>query len=127
MPDFSFTKGERLSGRNAISALFQSGRGVSAPPFKLMYRPVSGEPYPVRVAIAVPKRLYRKAVDRNLLKRRIREAYRQQKPVLYRQLSDRGVSIHLVVQYQHREILPFHILEKALQQGLEQLMNGLTE
>ena len=126
MPDFSFHKGERLSGKKAISALFQSGRGFTAPPFKFLYLPASGEPYPVRVVIAVPKRLFRKAVDRNLLKRRIREAYRQQKPALYHLLSGAEVSIHLVIQYQHREILPFSVLSEALQKGLKQLGRELT-
>jgi ribonuclease P protein component len=126
MPDFSFNKGERLTGYKSISALFQSGRGLNVPPFRFIYLPASGEPVPVRTAITVPKRLFRKAVERNLLKRRIREAYRQQKSAIYKQLSQKEIAIHLVIQYQHREILPYHVLAEALQKGLDQLMSELT-
>lgn len=126
MPDFSFHKGERLTGYKAISALFQSGRGVNAPPFRFIFLPATGETYPVRTAITVPKRLFRKAVERNLLKRRIREAYRQQKAALYQHLSRKEIAIHLVIQYQHREILPYHVLADALQKGLDQLIRELS-
>lgn len=126
MPDFSFNKGERLTGYKAISALFQSGRGLNVPPFRFIYLPATGEAVPVRAAITVPKRLFRKAVERNLLKRRIREAYRQQKSAIYQQLSRKGVAIHLVIQYQHREILPYHVLEEGLQKGLDQLICELS-
>lgn len=127
MSDFSFKKRERLSGKKAISALFLSGRGVTVPPFRFLYLPASGESYPARVVITVPKRLYRKAVDRNLLKRRIREAYRLQKPELYRQLSEKGAMIHLVIQYQQGEIMPFAPLAEALEKGLGRLVREVNE
>lgn len=126
MSDFSLSKGERLSGKKAISALFLWGNGVTVPPFRFLYLPASGTPYPVRIAITVPKRLFRKAVDRNLLKRRIREAYRLQKPELYGQLSGKGVAIHLIIQYQHGEVMPFDTLSKALHKGLEKLLSELS-
>jgi len=126
MPDFSFKKGERLAGKKEISALFLSGRGVTFPPFRFLYLPASGGPYPARTAIAVPKRLYRRAVDRNLLKRRIREAYRLMKPAIYRQLNEKGMKIHLVIQYRHESLLPFEPLKEALQKGIEQLMHEIS-
>ena len=126
MPDFSFKKGERLTGKKEISALFLSGRGVTFPPFRFLYLPASGGLYPVRIAIAVPKRLYRRAVDRNLLKRRIREAYRLLKPALYRHLNEKGMEIHLVIQYRHESLLPFVPLKEALRKGLEQLMSEVS-
>lgn len=126
MPDFSFRKGERLTGKKEISALFISGRGVNCPPFRFLYLPASGEPYPVRTAITVPKRLYGRAVDRNLLKRRIREAYRLYKPTMCRRLNEKGVAIHLVIQYRHEAMLPFASLKEALQKGLEQLVQEVS-
>ncbi len=126
MPDFSFKKGERLTGKKEISALFLSGRGVTCPPFRFLYLPAGSGPYPVRIAIAVPKRLFRRAVDRNLLKRRIREAYRLLKPALYRRLNEKGMEIHLVIQYRHESLLSFVPLKEALQKGLEQLMSEVS-
>ena len=80
------------------------------------------------MAVSVPKRLFKKAVDRNLLKRRIREAYRLQKPALYSMVSgDKDRKLHLVIQYQQRDISDYHIIEKALFKGLDKLLVQLKE
>lgn len=74
------------------------------------------------IAVSVPKRLFRKAVDRNLLKRRIKEAYRKNKAIL---LEDNGLSadgqLHLVIQYKNREILPYSKIEESLVKALRAL------
>ena len=77
----SFTKGEKLCGVKTISELFSGGRTLNLPPLRIIYRIMPGRHFhePVRVLISVPKRYFRKAVDRNLIRRRIREAYRQNK------------------------------------------------
>jgi ribonuclease P protein component len=126
MPRFSLTKGERLTGNKAIASLFQSGRGFSVPPLRFIYLPVEAGEIPARMAVAVPKRLFRKAVDRNLLKRRIREAYRIQKEDLFRQLSEKGTSVHLVIQYQRKEIEEYQRIGDAVKKGLRQLALEIT-
>ena len=73
------------------------------------------------MAVSVPKRLFKRAVDRNLLKRRIREAYRKQKPELYSSLMDNGISVQIVVQYRGREIANFKTIEQRLQLALKQM------
>ena len=79
----------------------------------------------MRMAVSVPKRLFKRAVDRNLLKRRIREAYRLQKPYLFDFLEEAGLSLQLVIQYKGREINDFQTIEKKLQEGLENLKKKL--
>ena len=75
------------------------------------------------MAVSVPKRLFKRAVDRNLLKRRIREVYRYRKPDLYDLLNKKGVQIRMVIQYRDREITDLRTIEK----GFERAIRKITE
>ncbi len=83
--NFSFPKSERLTQIKVIDSLFQKdSTNVSQRfvyPFRVLYlsNTQSNLEFP-QIVISVPKRKFKKAVDRNLLKRRIREAYRLNKP-----------------------------------------------
>lgn len=79
------------------------------------------------MAVSVPKRLFKRAVDRNLLKRRIREAYRLNKVELYSLLDQKNRKLNMVIQYQQREITDFHIIEQGLLKGLVKLIDKLKE
>ena len=84
--------------------------------------------HPVAMAVSVPKRLFKKAVDRNLLKRRIKEAYRLNKASFYDlMVQDKSKCLHLVVQYQHRDIKAFHEIQEGLLRGLAKLEDQLKE
>ena len=78
-------KRERLSGHKQIDALFGGGsQSVTVYPIRTVYRLSAcseGQP-PVRLLVSVPKRHFKHAVDRNLVKRQLREAYRQEKHLL---------------------------------------------
>jgi len=126
MSEFTFKKAERLSSRKAIAALFQTGRIQVSTPVRILYR-VSGEGvYPASMAVSIPKRLFRRAVDRNLLKRRIREIYRKNKPLFYDQLNRAGIRLELVIQYQKREMVSYGELENGLKRGLNNVLSDLT-
>jgi len=77
------------------------------------------------MAVSVPKRLFKKAVDRNLLKRRIREAYRLNKKGLHELVLRKDLKLILVIQYKHREIEGYHSIEEALLIGLKKLAQKL--
>jgi len=126
MPELSFKKGERLSSRKSISSLFKTGKVIKVYPLRILYAHVEEEKFPASVAISVPKRLFKKAVDRNLLKRRIREAYRQNKPLFYSWLSELDQQVILVIQYQHRDILDYNSINAALKEALEKLFLKLN-
>ncbi len=79
-------KQERLSGHKQIDALFGGGsQSVTVYPIRAVYRlsACSGGQPPVRLLVSVPKRHFKHAVDRNRVKRQLREAYRLQKQVLH--------------------------------------------
>ena len=125
MPDFSFKKRERLTSSKSISLLFQQGQSRSSFPIRILYSVREEGDIQAKVAISVPKRLFKRAVDRNLLKRRIREAYRLNKRFFYTPLEEMNLKVNLVIQYQHKEILDFEPIKKGLLKALEKVAKDL--
>ena len=80
----TFSKSERLSSKKAIEALFKNGKSFYCSPFLIVWAYSNSDiPYPAQVAFSVPKKVFKSAVTRNLIKRRTREAYRKNKAILY--------------------------------------------
>ncbi len=77
------------------------------------------------MAVSVPKRLFKKAVDRNLLKRRIREAYRLNKTDLCDLVLRKDLKLILLIQYKYRAIADYHVIEEAVLKGLRKLAEKL--
>lgn len=98
LQDNTLPKEERLSGTKAIERLMSDGRrgGTAHLRWCWVQRAEDG---PSRIMVSVPKRLFKRAVRRNLLKRRLREAYRTQKGLLA------GPGIDFLVSYNTAEIL----------------------
>ena len=96
-------KEERLCGKTTVSALISDGKwGATA---HLRYCWAAGRDTGLnRLMVAVPKKFFKRAVRRNLLKRRLREAYRLQKELLT------GTGIDLMLSYSHAEIADFATL-----------------
>ncbi len=112
---FSFKKEERLAGEKHIKELFEKGSSFHLYPFRVLSLP-NPEPNPVnQVLISVSKRNFKRAVDRNLIKRRIREAYRLQKATID------GKSFQLAFVYTAREIEPFQAIKDKLFLVLEKI------
>lgn len=110
---FRFFKGERLRSKIFIEKVFAEGHPFLVYPFKVVYLDIDlpGR-FPVQVAFAVSKKLFKKAVHRNLIKRRMREAYRLHRQQL---IPDLPVSKKaFVCIYIGKEIVPFRQIEKAM-------------
>lgn len=75
-----YSKNEKLKSKKKIEQLFNDGCSVSTYPLRLIYlqTPLT-ESYTSKVAVSVSKRNFKKATDRNQIKRLLREAYRQNK------------------------------------------------
>lgn len=81
---FTFRKHEKLKSRKLIGKLFEEGKSVKKFPLRLVYLQTEHtSDSKIQAGFSVPKRNFKKAVDRNRIKRLMREAYRKQKPRLY--------------------------------------------
>ncbi len=94
-------KSERLHGKLKISALMSKGRWGFTPGLKYCFLKSPDPSKPNNIIVSVPKRLFKRAVKRNLLKRRLREAYRTQKGLL----PPEGYSILFL--YNTKEVLDY--------------------
>lgn len=117
-----FAKNERLCSLKLIEELFKSGNVLFQYPFRIIWKvSESALPNPSQVVIAVPKRNFKRAVDRNLIKRRIREGFRKQKEILYNPLKERGVTLIFMVQYTGKEIASFDKISESMAAALKKL------
>jgi len=118
MGRLTFNKAERLSKEKTIQELFSRGSSFYLYPFKVVYmlNPDQAATTP-QVLISASSRNFPRAVDRNLIKRRIREAYRLQKEVIQHG-SKKGVFAFL---YTSKTILPFAEVRNKLFLVLEKI------
>ena len=117
---FTLCKEERLCGERIISNLFDHGHSFFLSPYKIFWIKTSETAlYPVRFAVSVPKRRFKRAVKRNLLKRRTREAFRTNKQILTTVAI--GGQIHLMVIYVSDRLLPHAELEKSMKTILQRI------
>ncbi|MBX2964497.1 MAG: ribonuclease P protein component [Cyclobacteriaceae bacterium] len=114
MGKFSFSKSERLSSRNSIQELFSKGSSFYLAPFKVLV--LKGNEPHHQVLFSVSKRNFKKAVDRNLVKRRLREAYRLNKAALP-QLP----ALRIVYIYTAKEIWDYHRIEEKIKATFKRL------
>ena len=84
----SYSKSEKLKGEKLLDALFTHGRSVTAYPLRLIFMPANfPETVPVKTGVSVPKRQFKRAVDRTRIKRLIREAYRLNKTIIFNNIT----------------------------------------
>lgn len=114
-------KAERLHSLKAIRRLFTDGESAFAYPFRYMVISESGEQSGVEVLFSVPKRYHKRANKRNLLKRRMREAYRQHKSELVAYATERGLHIELALIYTSKDIVSYKSVENAVCKVLERI------
>ena len=88
----TFRKRERMTSHLLMEALFENGssQSVSAFPLRAVYQTIErhSDHGPAQILISVPKNRFKHAVDRNRVKRQIREAYRQHKQLLWESMAD---------------------------------------
>jgi ribonuclease P protein component len=124
MRRFTFTKDERLSKEKTIKELFETGSSFYLYPFKVIHipNPDKGANAINQVLISVSSRQFKRAVDRNKIKRRIREAYRLQKEVLNTK-SEKAIFTFI---YTAKEILPYAELKEKVLMAMTKLNTKLA-
>lgn len=104
-------KKERLSSKSGLASLFANGRYGNAEGLRYCFNAGNALPYN-RIVVSVPKKCFRRAVKRNLLKRRIREAYRLNKQLLPASMPEGGTDILFI--YSTREVMDFSTIQSSV-------------
>ena len=119
---YTLSKEERLSWKRYIDLLFAKGQSFVAFPLRVVYLAVEEETLaPVSILVSVPKKKFRRAVKRNLIKRQVREAYRVRKYDLIDPLTGKNKRMLVAFLYLDKEIHPFADMEKAMTKALNVL------
>ena len=115
----TFKKTERLSLQREIDGLFKQGGAFISYPLRIVYlkqKPLSGEK--ISVLISVPKRKIKLAVDRNRLKRLIREAFRLNKISLTKHCEEKESGLLIAFLFIGNNMFGWKEIEVALQKAL---------
>lgn len=112
---YTLKKNERLHQRKLIEKVFSNGESFLIYPFKVVWIETDFETaYNAQFGISVSKKKFKKAVDRNLLKRRSREAYRLNKHILNDELKKQNRKIAFMLIYVSKEILTLQAIESKI-------------
>ena len=122
MSVYTLCKDERLCGDRVISNLFDHGCSFFLSPYKVFWIKIPETyTFPVRFAVSVSKRRFKRAVKRNLIKRRTREAFRINKQILSTVVT--AGQVHLMVIYVSDRLLPYANLEATMKKILQQIIS----
>jgi ribonuclease P protein component len=119
----TFNKSERLCSTKIISSLFENGNIFYTSLFKVVWfnSPVQ-LPVQAQVTFSVSKKGFKLAVTRNLIKRRLREAYRKNKRTLYNHLASENLQIVFIVILKGNTVPDYFTIEKGICEIMKKLI-----
>lgn len=121
-------KKERQNRKLVIGKLFDGG-GKSFPAFPLraVFMPIEcEEAHPASILVSVPKRLFKRAVKRNRVKRQIREAYRRQKFILLEALKDKPYGMVIAFIWLDKELHSSEEIDSKVKSVLKRIAEKTT-
>lgn len=122
----TFPAAERIKSKKVLEELYQKGETINHFPFRLKFmRHNFEDEVKVKITVSVPKRNVRKAVQRNRLKRQIKEAYRLNKSTLLSQFENEPKGLALFLIYTGKQDQEYALLESKLIELLKKLQSKL--
>ena len=108
-------KAERLRSRKLISLLFNDGSSIVANPIRMLWvQSENADGSPLQFAVSVPKKNFKRAVDRNRLKRQMREAVRKNKMEIKNILTEKNKPCAMMFVFTGREKAEYKIIEEKI-------------
>jgi ribonuclease P protein component len=117
---FTLGKNERLKSRKLIEQIFREGKSFIIQPYKTYYLFTGGThndqspTFNIQFATGVSSKTFKKAVDRNRIKRLTRESYRLQKKELQDSLKEKNLQLNLFFIYISRELPDFNMVKEKV-------------
>jgi ribonuclease P protein component len=129
---FTLGKNERLKSRKLIEQLFTGGKNFAFAPYRIYYLlnqkvALSQNPVKIKFGVGVSRKTFKKAVDRNRIKRLAREAYRLQKNELNEIVKTNNQQLDLFFIYTAREITDFNTAKEKVKLILKNLIKIVNE
>ena len=119
---FSYNKTEKLKSRKMLNLLFEEGKSFSVFPVKIFYLPMQKEgKQMIKVGVGVSARNFKKAVDRNRIKRLLRECYRLNKLLLQSTKTNNHQPMAVFFLYIGKELPEYGILNEKMKTALNKL------
>jgi ribonuclease P protein component len=127
MKPFSYNKKEKLKSRTQLEAIFASGKSFSVFPVKVFFIETDAtQTESIKAGVGVSARHFKKAVQRNRIKRLLREAYRLEKQKLYTQLTEQQKQIAVFFLYVDKEMPAFEVVREKMKDCLAKLQTKLN-
>jgi ribonuclease P protein component len=127
---YTLSKNERLKSLKAIRHLFEFGQKFKVAPLLVYYHMETmpaAEAFPLKMGVSVGARHFKKAVDRNLLKRRMREAFRKQKLPLMEMLRQHQLHMDVFFVYSHALLSDYATIAQSMENALGKLINQIEK
>ena len=126
--DQKLPKSERLSGKYNIDHLFTNGESFVVYPFRIVYAFTTPEyvEAPAAMFVSVPKKRFKRAVKRNFIRRRVKEAYRLNKTVITDLLKENDLHLSFAIIYLDKELREYNVIEPKIREMLRQIKNKVV-
>lgn len=128
MKAFGYHKKEKLKSRTELQAIFTTGKSFSVFPIKVFFieKDRTDTSVPVHAGVGVSSKHFKKAVDRNRIKRLLREAYRLEKQSLHEALANQPKTISVFFLYLDKELPDYTLVREKMKEGIEKLIKKIN-